>query len=180
MNRFDFTKTETNLEIIIHSNASVFAKTILAFLALLSIMGLMGGISKVMQDQDLELVSLGIGLTVFIIVSIFMVRLFLWNSFGKEVLLLEQGQFSRYYDYKLFKSEVELVTYKKLKAKPFSGEEVSTKFEDIIDEDLMQANWKEGRLDLLLDEVSYVSPVNLAKADLLKLIQLISSFNKER
>ncbi len=178
MNKFDFTQTESKLEITIHSNASVFAKTVLGILAFFPILGLFGFIFRLATTDTVELVNTGIGFTIFVLISIFLGRLFLWNTFGKEILVFEQGNFSRQYDYKLFKSEVESVVYEKMIARLFLEEGHAKETENIIDEDWVRGDREKGQLELKVEEGYFLSPVNLSKEDLLELIALINAFNK--
>lgn len=178
MNKFNSTQTESNLVITIHSNASIFAKIILGILAFFPILGLLGFIFRLATTDTDELVNAGIGFILFVLISIFLGRLFLWNSFGKEILTFEQGNFSRQYDYKLFKSEVESVDYKKMTAGLFLEEGPVKETENVIDEDWVRADWEKGQLEVKVEEGSFLSPINLPKADLLELIALINGFNK--
>lgn len=49
--------------------------------------------------------------TIFLLSFMYMSRLYLWNRFGKEVFIIEDGHFVHYYDYKLFTSNSDETTY---------------------------------------------------------------------
>lgn len=46
------------------------------------------------------------------LVSVFLLRLYLWNKYGKEVFVIKDNSFIYYYDYKLFKDHHKEITFK--------------------------------------------------------------------
>jgi len=47
-------------------------------------------------------------------VSFYLLRLYLWNKYGKEVFIIKDGIFVYYYDYKLFRDHYKEIDFKEL------------------------------------------------------------------
>ena len=63
---------------------------------------------------DFEGIPFGILISFILsgLVSVFFLRLYLWNKYGKEVFVIKDNSFTYYYDYKLFKDYHKEITFK--------------------------------------------------------------------
>ena len=180
MNRFDYFETDNKLRIVIYSRVSVFVKIILGILVLFSIIGFFGVIFKLTTGESMKPTNIGISFAVFTLILIFTGRLFLWNSFGKEILTFDNGNFSFQYDYKLYKSELEQRDYENVVARVNSDQIDSHEINNVIDDNLINNNWSEGKLELVLKKENYISQIKLSKDDLINIINTINDFNKNK
>lgn len=66
-----------------------------------------------------------IGLGLFSLISFYLVRLFLWNTYGKEVITIGETTVNYYVDYHYFKGNQQEITYEELvfKIEPIGFEE---------------------------------------------------------
>jgi hypothetical protein len=93
-------------------------------------------------------------------VGIFLLRIILWNSFGRQVIIFEKGKVSHHFNYGLFKSKITEV------------EKQQYHFSSVIQQDE-----DEGRIVMHLADNNIVSPFNLQREELNYLLEQLSNFS---
>lgn len=92
--------------IVIELHTKPMSGIAITALLIVSIISLLVPITMFILLLTLGSGGLGLGFmistTIFLLSFIYMFRLYLWNRFGKEVFIIENGHFVHYYDYKLF------------------------------------------------------------------------------
>ena len=179
MNTFDYRKDQQALHITIYSRGPGWAKWVLALLTFTAILAFIRLAYQLSQTAARDGIMLVLSFVVFGLVMSFLSRLLLWNTFGKEYLIFQEGEFRFQYDYKLFKSEWEKIPFSDVKASRDKSQDQIIDADDLIDGDQIKGEhgWDKGRLKLQFDQGQHLSPVELAKEDLLRLIDLINQIN---
>jgi len=101
-----------------------------------------------------------IGLGIFSLIGFYFVRLFLWNTYGKEVIVIGKDTVSYYVDYHYFKGNQQEIAYEEL---VFGIEQIG--FDDE----------KLGRLLIAADDKDYIhSSVNMDLRELEELVRKLT------
>lgn len=106
-----------------------------------------------------------IGLGVFSLVSFYFIRLFLWNTYGKEVITIGNNTVSYYVDYHYFKGNQQEIAYETL---VFEVEQIGFEEEQL------------GRLIIAANEKEFIhSSVNMDLKELEEVIQKLLNCSTE-
>ena len=130
------------------------------FLAFISVaLPIMGMVFRFMDGGSFHFGFI-IGLGAFSLIGFYFVRLFLWNTYGKEVITIGETTVSYYVDYHYFKGNQQEITYEEL---VFEIEQIGFEEEQL------------GRLIIAANEKEFIhSSVNM---DLRELEEIIRKLN---
>ncbi|MFK8103577.1 MAG: hypothetical protein AB8G15_13670 [Saprospiraceae bacterium] len=175
----EISHTDTSLEIILRPKTSIWATSLLGFLTILSAGSCIGGIFKAFWSADFELTNLLISLALMGLASLYLGRLFLWNQFGKEILLLEKDTFQLSYDYALFQEKQESIPYRQLQAfVGFLTEKSSGHATQATVLDELGPSDADHLFCLQLDQHYYQSVVQLSTSENQILVKLVNQFHR--
>jgi len=171
MNESQLIKTHEGIEIQLIESASKawVRKVLLIFISGLLIMPIL--IVYSLDDPLIE--AIFIPFIIFWGVAIYLLRLYLWNSIGKEVYVIGNGKFYRYFGYKYFKDGRRILEYESIKAKALTSADESKKDYEVLDksEDRFL-----GYIEFNIDEEVVISQIKLDDADLIKLVDQINKY----
>ncbi len=130
---------------------------LLAFLCV--VLPLMGIVMNAMEGNDFHLKYL-LALGVFSLLGFFLLRLFLWNSYGKEVIEINDSSLTYYADYYWFKGNQQQLSMEELTI------------------DFVAVGFREEQIGQLLfissETILLESSVNMPIPDLIKIIDLFT------
>lgn len=147
--------TNNTLELYVKKSPPI-GRGFILFLAFLCIALPIMGMAFNFMDGGAFHFGFLIGLGVFSLLGFYFVRLFLWNTYGKEVITIGETTVSYYVDYHYFKGNQQEITYEEL---VFGIEQIGFEEEQL------------GRLILAADDKDFIhSSVNMDLRELEELV----------
>lgn len=154
-----YSLTDNILELYVKKSPPI-GRGFILFLAFISVaLPIMGMVFRFMDGGSFHFGFI-IGLGAFSLIGFYFVRLFLWNTYGKEVITIGETTVSYYVDYHYFKGNQQEITYEEL---VFEIEQIGFEEEQL------------GRLIIAANEKEFIhSSVNM---DLRELEEIIRKLN---
>jgi len=178
-NTYKTYEEEDSLVVVIYSKASSFSRIVLMILLAMSAIGFIGLVYNIVIGNVTDLFDVVLPFAIFGLMIAYIGRLFLWNSYGKEILEFTKETFSAQYDYKLFTSEIESLEMDYFSIGISNIKEEQAEITDVIDEDFANAVMEEGTLEIRTNGEVFQTVLKLPKEDLLKVLKLIKTYQEK-
>ena len=178
-NTYKTYEEEDSLVIVLYSKTSNFPKIVLMTLLAMTAIGFVALVYNLIMGNVTDILDVVLPFAIFGLMIAYLGRLFLWNSFGKEILEFTKESFNVQYDYKLFTSDIESIEMDYFAVGITDEQATEPAIKDIIDEDLVKAKLEEGTLEVRTNGEVFQTVIKLSKEDLLKVIQLIKNYKEK-
>jgi hypothetical protein len=152
--------TDKTLELYV-KKSPLLGRVFILFLAFISMaLPIMGMVFRYLDGDSFHFGFL-IGLGIFSLLSFYFIRLFLWNTYGKEIITIGETTVSYYVDYHYFKGNQQEITCKELE---FEIEQIGFEEEKL------------GRLIIAANDKEFIhSSVNMDLRELEEVIRKLTA-----
>jgi len=174
MNSFSHKIVDDKLQVELHSSSPLIMKISLGILLLVGTLGFLASLFALNSSKSMA--NVAIAIAIYGLVVAYLSRLFLWNSYGKEILQFKKDTLDFQYDYWLFSSDIEQLEFTDFLFQIITDNDEVVQGQEALDSTLANQHWKTGFLKLQLDQEEYLSVIKLKKEELMHLKEIITQY----
>ncbi len=117
----------------------------------------------------------------FFLIGSYFIRMFLWNSYGKEIFIIKEKSLIRIFDYRLFKSEEEIINFEiiNIELPEDRDNKPTTGNENVLDEVIVMDNhFSETYLTFKTNKTKIMGILKLPYQDIIAAKKELNEFLK--
>ncbi len=181
MNQVNIYKKNSNTQLVIECIAKqpLFIKGAFLIFALIPSIVVPAILFFFMTDENYRKMGTLLGVLLFGLIANGLFRIYLWNSYGKEIFIFDKNRINRIYDYKLFKGKTEVFEFNRIDFKIFEESQMQTKnTESVLDEVEVAYTQKSDYLIFQTEQLEIRGLLKLQRNDIEKVYEEITLFLK--